>query len=58
MREQIEKKDYNKFVLNLLDLHYDKVYKRIQNYRTAYRQIKLNSIDNYAFEILLKKLNG
>jgi len=58
LKEQIEKKDYNKFVLNLLDLHYDKVYKRIQNYRTAYRQIKLNSIDNYAFEILLKKLNG
>ena len=57
LKEQIEKKNYNKFVLNLLDLHYDKVYKRIKNYRTAYKQIKLNSIDNYAFEILLKKLN-
>ena len=58
LKEQLEKKNFNRFVLNLLDFHYDKVYKRIQNYRTAYRQIKLNSIDNCAFEILLKKLNG
>ena len=58
LKEQIDKRNYNKFVLNLLDLHYDKVYKKIQNYRNVYQQIKLNSIDNYAFEILLKKLNG
>ena len=58
LKEQIDKRNYNKFVLNLLDLHYDKVYKKIQNYRNVYRQIKLNSIDNYAFKILLKKLNG
>ena len=58
LKKQIDERNYNKFVLNLLDLHYDKVYKKIQNYRNVYQQIKLNSIDNYAFEILLKKLNG
>ena len=56
LKNQIENKKYDKFVFDLLTLHYDKVYKKICNYDKTYKDIKLNSIDDSGFEILLKKI--
>ena len=56
LKNQIENKKYDKFVFNLLTLHYDKVYKKICNYDKTYKDIKLSSIDDSGFEILLKKI--
>ena len=56
LKNQIENKQYDKFVFDLLTLHYDKVYKKICNYDKTYKDIKLNSIDDSGFEILLKKI--